>query len=190
MKTFDILPLAAIVPSLTNPRKHFDAIKLMELAESIRASGVHQPILVRPLPGNRVADTDRGITHEVIAGERRYRASLQAGAQTIPAMICAMDDAQVMEVQLVENLARDDLSALEEAEGYSALMDSSGQDVSAIATKIGKSRSYVFGRLKLLDLGVECKEALRTGAIDASRALLIARIPDTALQTKALAEAT
>jgi hypothetical protein len=104
-------------------------------------------------------------------------------------LIRDMTDDQVLECQIVENLQRDDLTALEEAEGFEALQ-ATGATVDGIASKIGKSRSYVFARLKLLDLSVECKEAMRAGQIDASRALLIARIPDTTLQTKALAEAT
>jgi len=188
--TFATLPLSAIVSSTTNPRKTFNPVKLSELAESIKASGVHQPILVRPLPGSRVADTSRGTTHEIVAGERRYRASQLAGLATIPALVRDLDDHQVLEIQLVENLQRDDLTELEEAEGYDTLMQASQLTAEAVGSKIGKSRSYVYGRLKLLDLSVECKHALREGQIDASRALLIARIPDTTLQTKALAEAT
>jgi ParB/RepB/Spo0J family partition protein len=187
--TFTTLPLADIAPSLTNPRKSFNPVKLTELAESIKASGVHQPILVRPLPGERVPTTDRGVTHEIVAGERRYRACQQAGLADIPVLIRDMSDEQVLETQIVENLQRDDLTALEEAEGFEALQ-ATGATVDGIAGKIGKSRSYVFARLKLLDLSMECKEAMRAGQIDASRALLIARIPDTTLQTKALAEAT
>lgn len=197
--TFATLPLTAITASLTNPRKTFNPAKLAELTESIKASGVHQPVLVRPLPGARVADTfdihaaGGGLkarpVYELIAGERRYRACQMAGLDTIPALVRDLSDAQVMEVQIVENLQRDDLTALEEAEGYEALMQHSALTAEAIGGKIGKSRSYVFGRLKLLDLSVECKQAMRDGHIDASRALLIARIPDTALQTKALAEA-
>ena len=197
--TFATLPLSAIVSSTTNPRKTFNPVKLSELAESIKASGVHQPILVRPLPGSRVADTfdihaaGGGLkarpTHEIVAGERRYRASQLAGLATIPALVRDLDDHQVLEIQLVENLQRDDLTELEEAEGYDTLRQASQLTAEAVGSKIGKSRSYVYGRLKLLDLSVECKEAMRAGHIDASRALLIARIPDTALQTKALTEA-
>jgi ParB/RepB/Spo0J family partition protein len=188
--TFATLKLAAIATSPTNPRKTFNQVKLAELAESIKASGVHQPILVRPLPGARLADTDRAVTHEIIAGERRYRASQLAGVLSIPALVRDLTDTQVLEIQLVENLQRDDLTELEEAEGYDTLMQASQLTAEAVGSKIGKSRSYVYGRLKLLDLSVECKHALREGKIDASRALLIARIPDTTLQTKALAEAT
>lgn len=197
--TFATLPLAAIVSSLTNPRKTFNQPKLAELSESIKASGVHQPILVRPLPGSRVADTfdihvsggglKQRPVYEIVAGERRYRACQQAGLADIPVLIRDMTDDQVLECQIVENLQRDDLTALEEAEGFEALQ-ATGVSIDGIASKIGKSRSYVFARLKLLDLSPECKEVMRAGEIDASRALLIARIPDTTLQTKALAEAT
>jgi ParB/RepB/Spo0J family partition protein len=183
-------PLAAITPSLTNPRKTFDAAKLAELAESIKTSGVHQPILARPLPGSRLSDTDRSVTHEIIAGERRWRASQLAGVATIPAMIRDMTDAQVLECQLVENLQRDDLTALEEAHGYQALLATSDMTIDALAAKIGKSRTYVFGRFKLLDLCLEGCEALRSGEVDFSRALLLARIPDHKLQIDALKELT
>ena len=199
---FAHLPLKALVSSLTNPRKNFSVDKLTELADSIKASGVHQPILVRPLPGSRVRETSREAhrgqkwqgyvvpTHEIVSGERRYRASLLAGVATIPALIRPLTDDQVLEIQIVENLQRDDLTELEEAEGYEALMQHNKINADDVGTKIGKSRSYVYARLKLLDLCHECKVALREGTIDASRALLIARIPDSKLQLKALEEAT
>lgn len=193
---FDHLPLAVLVTSPTNPRKHFDAVKLQELAESIRATGVHQPILARPLPGSRLQETfeihaaSGGLqprpTHEIVAGERRFRACQMAGLSTIPAMVRALTDDQVLEIQIIENLQRDDLTELEEAEGYEALMQHSGLSVDAVGAKIGKSRSYVYGRLKLLELGPDGREALRQGRMDASHALLIARIPDTKLQAQAV----
>jgi len=171
---FQTLALNSITPSLTNPRKAFNADRLAELAESIKASGVHQPILVRPLPGNRVGETGRKVTHEIVAGERRYRASQLAGATTIPALVRDLSDDQVLEIQIVENLQRDDLTQLEEAEGYHQLMHHSALTSDQVAAKIGKSRSYVYARLKLLDLSMECKDAMRAGTIDNSRALLIA----------------
>jgi ParB/RepB/Spo0J family partition protein len=190
---FKALALTAIAPSLTNPRKTFNPDKLQELANSIAASGVHQPILVRPLPGNRHEDTFRDRqpgdplpTFELVAGERRYRASKLAGAETIPAIVRALTDDQVLEIQIIENLQRDDLTALEEAEGYQALCDATGIDKEEIGTKIGKSRSYVYARLKLLDLCQDARTALREGQFDTSKALLIARIPDEKLQLKAL----
>lgn len=194
MTTFATLPLHLLISSPTNPRKTFDAAKLAELTASIQASGVHQPILVRPLPGSRMQETfDTGQpgmprpTHEIVAGERRYRASVNAdGVTSIPAMIRELTNDQVLEIQLVENLQRADLSELEEAEGYELLMQHTRITADALGDKIGKSRSYVYSRLKLLDLCQECKQALRTGQIDASRAILLARIPDGQLQIKAL----
>lgn len=187
---FRLLGLEHIAPSLTNPRKTFHQGKLLELAESIKASGVHQPVLARKLPGARVPDTDRKVVYELVCGERRYRASKLAGAATIPALIRDLTDDQVLEIQIIENLQRDDLTELEEAEGYEQLMQHSGLTADQVGEKIGKSRSYVYGRLKLLDLSQESKQALRDGTLDASRALLIARIPDGKLQLKALAYAT
>jgi len=188
--TFAHIPLAHITASRTNPRKTFYAPKLAELTESIRASGVHQPILLRPLPGDRVAETDRAVQYEIVAGERRYRACQAAGTGTIPAMIRPLTDAQVLEIQIIENLQRDDLLELEEAEGYEALMRHSTLTADQVGEKIGKSRSYVYARLKLLDLCPEARTALRQRTIPASVALLVARIPDHKLQIKALGQIT
>ncbi len=195
---FKTLQLDLIERSLTNPRKTFNEIKLRELADSIRVSGVHQPILVRPLPAARVAETSIDAStgksrkikpaYEVVCGERRYRASKLAGVESIPALMRELSDNQVLEIQIVENLQRDDLTELEEAEGYEALMQHSGLTADQVGEKIGKSRSYVYGRLKLLDLCQEARGGLRDRAIDASRALLVARIPDHKLQIKAMKE--
>ena len=191
-QTFAHIPLAHIVTSPTNPRKTFHPERLTELAASIAESGVHQPVLVRPLPAARVADTahlEPRPTHELVSGERRVRACILAGLDSVPAMVRPLTDDQVLEVQLVENLQRDDLAPLEEAEGYDHLMHAHTPPLNAdeVGAKIGKSRSYVYARLKLLDLGSEGREALRSGRLDFSRALLVARIPDTELQAKALA---
>lgn len=191
-ETFAHLPLAAIVASLTNPRRTFDPARLQELAESIRASGVHQPVLVRPLPVMRLADTASmhpRPTFELVSGERRFRASGFAGMTTIPAMVRALTDEQVLEIQLVENLQRDDLHPLEEAEGYDRLMNAHEPALTAeqIGQRIGKSRSYVYGRLKLLDLCLEGQQALREGRIQPAVAEALARIPDTRVQAQALA---
>lgn len=194
---FAVLDLALISPSLTNPRKTFNEAKMADLVESIKASGVHQPILVRPLPAARLADTFRNRgdgnplpTHEIVSGERRYRASKLAQQKSIPAMIRTLSDADVLEIQIVENLQRDDLTELEEAEGYQRLCEETGLQKEQVGERIGKSRAYVYGRLKLLDLTSGPREALRRGDIDGSKALLIARIPDEKLQVKALEAAT
>lgn len=185
---FAQIPLEQIVASLTNPRTTFNQVKLQELADSIRASGIHQPVLVRPLPGARVPDTERGVRYEIVAGERRFRACHLAGVAAIPAMIRTMTDGEVLEVQIIENLQRDDLSELEEAEGYERLMQHSTLNAEAVGGKIGKSRTYVYNRLHLLNLCHEARTSLRTGEIDASRALLVSRIPDQGLQIKAVKE--
>ena len=192
MTTFDTLRLDALVSSPTNPRKNFNPVRLQELAHSIAASGVHQPILVRPLPAQRLADTAHlkpRPTHEIVAGERRYRASQLAKVDTIPAMIRALTDDQVLEIQIVENIQRDSLTELETAEGYQLLIDRTGIKPEEIGLKVGKSRSSVYGSLKLLDLHPASKDALRSERITASAALLIARIPDIKLQDKAVAYA-
>lgn len=195
--TFDTLPLTAIAPSLTNPRKNFNPAKLQELADSIAASGVHQPVLVRPLTGDRLQDTHVNRipgeplpTYELVCGERRYRASKLAGATTIPAMIRPLTDAAVLEIQLLENLQRDDLHPMEEAEGYQALCATTGITKEQLGAKIGKSRAYVYNRLKLLDLTTEARRAFYDGHIDTGHAEVIARIPNAALQVKALNYAT
>lgn len=180
------VPLAEIVASLTNPRTSFDPARLTELAEDIKRRGVDSPILLRPLPGTRVADTDRAVKYEIVFGERRYRASQQAGVPTIAARVRDMTDEQALEAQLVENLHRTDLTALEEAEGYDALMQHSKLTADQLAERIEKSRTYVYNRLKLLDLGTDGRAALRDGKIDHSVAMLVARIPDGKLQVKAL----
>lgn len=190
MSEFAILKRANVVRSLTNPRTIFDAAYIKELAASIKAHGVVQPLLVRPLPGHRVPDTPSNVTHEIVCGECRDRGCEEAGLEEIPVMIRDLSDGEVLRIQLVENLKRKDLSELEEAVGYQTLMEKAGIGAEAVAEEIGRSRAYVYGRLKLLDLCPEGRTALRAGTIDASRAQLLARIPDHKLQLKALEEVT
>lgn len=202
-----MVAIGTIVASLTNPRKTFDQDKLQELADSIKASGVHQPILLRPLPAARVEETSRAmrdaagkaawpfpktkhkavpIEYELVAGERRWRASQMADVAEIPAMIRELTDDQALEIQIIENLQRENVTALEESEGYRALMERGGKTAKEVAEKIGKSLRYVYQRLQLLDLIPEAAEAVRTGAIDPTRAREIACIRDPKLQKKAL----
>lgn len=194
----DHVAITSIARSLTNPRKRFDPVKLQELADSIKASSVHQPILIRPLPEHRLEDTYRDARaqklplpeYELVAGERRWRACQIAGVIQIPAMIRPMTDEQALEVQVIENLQREDVTELEEAEGYESLMKHSKLNADQVGEKIGKSRGYVYGRLKLLDLCQKAREELREGTIDFSKALLVARIPNEQLQLKAVAYMT
>jgi ParB/RepB/Spo0J family partition protein len=193
---FMVVGLSLITASSHNPRTMFNQPRLQELAESIKASGVHQPVLLRPLPGHRLQETFEGFrrgerpAYELVDGERRFRASKLAGVDTIPAMIRNLSDDQVLEIQLVANLQRDDLHPMEEAEGYEKLIEATKVTKEQVGEKIGKSRGYVYGRLKLLDLGQDARKAFYEDKIDASRALVIARIPDAKLQLKALEEAT
>lgn len=192
-----------IVESTTNPRSIFNIPRLQELAEDIKVRGVLQPILVRPIPASRLQDTSDHVAHgskraprpiyEIIAGARRFRASALAGLKRLPVLIRSLTDAQVsdvLEMQLVENLHRDDLHPMEEAEGYERLCQTTGISKDDVGEKIGRSRGYIYARLKLLELTAKAREAFYEGKIDSSRALVIARIPDAQLQLKALEEAT
>jgi len=181
-----IFKRANAVRSTTNPRKTFPAEYLQELADSIKTHGVLQPVLLRPLPAWRVPDTPRNVTHEIVAGECRDRACEIGSVDEYPAIIKDLTDEQVVEIQLVENLKRRDLSPIEEAEGYEQLMRVAKINADQVAERIQRSRSYVYTRLKLLDLGTDGRAALRDGKIDASTAVLVARIPDGKLQVKAL----
>jgi ParB/RepB/Spo0J family partition protein len=154
--------------------------ELDELVASIREHGVLQPIIVRQL-------VERPEYH-LVAGERRYLASLQAGRATIPAVVRKLTDEQALEVQLIENLQRKDLHPMQEAEGYQELMQVHGHPIEELHARVGKSRSYVYGRLKLLALCKAAREAFHAERINASVALLIARIPSDKLQQQALRE--
>lgn len=179
-----ILERALIVRSKTNPRTHFDPAYIQELANSIKEHGILQPILVRPLPGDRVQETaeDREPgaplpTHEIVAGECRYRACGIAGVDRLPVLVRHLDDVQVLQVQLVENLRRKDLHPMEEAEGFGRLLHDHSMTVEDIAAKVQKSASYVYKALKLLELTPECREQLYAGKLSQSTALLVARAP-------------
>jgi ParB family chromosome partitioning protein len=165
------LPLTAIAPSSTQPRRHFDELALSELADSIRLKGVLQPILVR-------AQTSGG--YEIIAGERRWRAARMAGLQAIPAIIREMDDTDSFEAALIENVQRADLNPLEEAEGYDRLARTFGHTQDSIASLIGKSRSHIANLLRLLDLPAGARELVRSGVLSLghAKAVLAAADPD------------
>jgi len=170
------IKLDQIKPSKTNPRKHFDTKAMLELAESIRKHGILQPILVREVETS---------FYEIVAGERRFHAAKDAGLKEIPATILDISDKEAVEIQVIENLQRADLHPMEEAEGYQQLMKQYDYGTAdEIAAKIGKSRSYVYGRMKLCGLCPEAKKAFLKGDLNASVALLLARVPE-ALQEKA-----
>ena len=180
-----MLELNRIEPSRTavqqRRRAHYDAASLAELAENIKSVQVIEPIIVRPDPS-----AAEGESFELVAGERRWRASGQAGLTSIPAIVRALDDSQVLEIQLIENLHREGLHELEEAEGYELLMQHHRYGVDELVAKLGRSRAYIYSRLKLLALDKRSRDAFYKGKLNASTALLLARIPVPSLQQEAL----
>lgn len=165
-------------------RKRFNAVALTELAASIKDIGVAQPILLRPV----VPTVDQPEEFEIVAGERRFRASGIAGLPTIPAMIRVLTDLQAAKIRILENLQRENPHPMEEAEGYQQLMLKHGYTADQLAEEIKKSRSYVFGRLKLCALTIDVREHFLDEKISPSIALLIARIPLPSLQIRALGD--
>ena len=177
------IPLAKIRESKTNPRRFFDEAKLAELAENIRQHGVLQPILLRPLP-----EGDAG-TFELVAGTRRYRASKLAKRESIPATVRELTDAQALELQVIENVQRVDVHPLDEAQGYAALIELQPDTytVESIASRIGRSPAYVSGRLRLIQLIPEAKQAFYEDKLTVAHAFEIARLQGTD-QRRALQE--
>ncbi len=163
------LSLDQLVPGKFQPRRHFDEAAADELAQSVKAKGVLQPLLVR-----RAGDK-----FEIIAGERRWRAAQQAGVHDVPVVVLTLTDSEALEAGLIENLQRADLNALEEAAAYQRLMDEFGHTQQALAETVGKSRSHVANLLRLLSLPEPVKELLMAGKLTAghARALLTAADP-------------
>jgi ParB family chromosome partitioning protein len=172
------LPLAFLRPGKYQPRRQFDETALAELADSIRAHGLLQPILVRPIE----SEADK---YEIVAGERRWRAAQRAGLHDVPVTVQPLTDTQALEIALVENLQRQDLTALEEAEGYQRLIDEFGHSHGELGKLVGKSRSHVANMLRLLGLPEAVKTMVQAGTLSPghARALL------TAADPSALAEA-
>lgn len=167
----EILPLSRLHESPSNPRKRFDAAGLAELAESLRSQGLLQPIVVRPILEINSPD------YEIVFGHRRVRAAQLAGMGEIPCIVRAMTDLEVATAQIHENLERADVSPLEEADGYATLMRVHGISAEQLAADTGKSRTYVYNRLKLAQLSEPARQAVLQYAIPAEIATLIARVP-------------
>ncbi len=186
-----LLPLDAIRPNADQPRREFSEEALADLAQSIKDQGVLQPVLVRPVkaPG--------GVDYEIVAGERRWRASRLAGLTEIPALIKDVDDEQSLALALIENLQREDLNPIEQANGMKQLMDRFGLKQEVLAEKVGKSRSAVANTLRLLQLPLAMQEDIGSGLVsagharallsvgdDAARQTLLARIKDQGLSVR------
>jgi ParB family chromosome partitioning protein len=161
------LPVEMISPNPQQPRQTFDEEALVALADSIRARGILQPVLVRPLPGG---------LYELIAGERRWRAAQLAGSEVIPAIVRHDDDAASLEMALVENMAREDLNPVEEARACAALTEEMGLSREEVGQRVGRSRVAVSNLIRLLDLPDEVLAAIEAGNLSEGhgRALLTA----------------
>lgn len=160
------IPLAMIDRFRSNPRRAFGTDQLCQLAASIQAHGVLQPILVRPVRGR----------YEIVAGERRWRAAQEAGLHSIPATVREMDDRTAVELAVLENVQREALTPLEEADGFAA-MRNHGWTASQIAERIGKSRGYVANRIAIADAGDAVRAAIEAGDIGPAAASVLARVP-------------
>jgi ParB/RepB/Spo0J family partition protein len=172
---FDSGPLALelIQASATNPRKHFDGYGLEDLSKSMAKVGLLQPITVRPI----------GDRYEIIAGERRYRAANILKWKTIPAIVRQVTDEEVLEIQIIENLQREDVSPMDEAKAFQSLLKK--ESIDWLCSRIHKSKKYVTDRLKLNDLIEEGQRLVQSGVLPLSHAIMISKLPETE-QTKCL----
>jgi ParB family chromosome partitioning protein len=161
------LPIELISPNPKQPRRRFDEESLQALAGSLGERGVLQPVLVRPRPGG---------TYELVAGERRWRAARLAGMERIPAIVREREDAQALEVALIENMAREDLNPIDEARACAALVEELGLTREGVGRRVGRSRVAVSNLVRLLDLPDEAIELLQQGALSEGhgRAVLLA----------------
>lgn len=166
------LPVARLRPGRYQPRKAIDAESLEELAASIRAQGMIQPIAVRPLV---LGDPDQG--YEIIAGERRYRAALSLDMDEVPVVVHEVDDQAALAMALIENLQRQDLNAMEEAEGIARLIEDFGLTHEQAAQAVGRSRSATSNLLRLLQLPAFLQQAVREATIDAGHARVLVSLP-------------
>lgn len=166
-KDVSTLRISDIEPNRDQPRKDFDEEAMLQLADSIREHGVLQPILVRPI------DTDR---FQIVAGERRWRASRMAGLTEIPAVVREMTEDEMMQLAMIENLQREDLNAIEEALGYKLLIDRYDMTQDEVSKRVGKSRPAIANSLRLLNLPEKTAKLVRNGDLSAghARALLAA----------------
>ncbi|NIJ07399.1 ParB family chromosome partitioning protein [Sphingomonas vulcanisoli] len=163
-----MLAVAAIFPNPDQPRRHFDESALDELAASVKARGLIQPIVVRP----------SGKGFEIVAGERRWRAAQRAQLHQIPALIRTLDDGEMLELAIIENIQREDLNAIEEAESYQRLAKTYGHSQEALAKLVGKSRSHVANLLRLLDLPPAVRAMVVDGRLSMGHARALIGAPD------------
>ncbi len=172
MVATNTLPLNEIIPNKEQPRKTFDEGTLQELADSITQHGVLQPLLVRPLANGG---------YQLVAGERRWRASRMAGLKEVPVVVKELSDTETMEIAIIENLQREDLNPIEEAEGLQALIDRCGFTQEDVAVSVGKSRPAIANSLRLLKLPPEVRDMTRSGELSAGHARALLAFENEAL---------
>ncbi len=175
------LPIEFLRANLKNPRKTFDESDLEELSNSVREKGVLQPILVRAIKG---ADN----AFEILAGERRWRAAQRAGVHDVPVVVLDVSDQEALEIAIVENVQRADLNAIEEAQGYQALMQSYSHTQDALSKIIGKSRSHIANTLRLLKLPDDVRQWVLEGKLTAGHARALLAVDDPAAAAKKIIE--
>jgi ParB family chromosome partitioning protein len=163
------IPVGSLTANARQPRRRIDAEGIQELAESIRAQGLVQPVVVRPLPEGR---------YELIAGERRWRAARVAGLATIPALVRESDDRESLLLALVENVAREDLSPVEEARAYAVLVDEFGLSLGEVGDQVGRSKPSVSNRLRLLELPDDVLGLVERGLLSEGHARAVLAVPD------------
>ena len=171
IKSMRHLPIELLRRNPHNPRKTFGEAELDELAKSIKEKGLLQPIMVRPLHGE-------SSSYEIVAGERRWRASQRAGIHDVPVLIRELSDSEALEFALIENVQRSDLNALEEALGYRQLMDQFSYTQEKMAEALGKSRSHIANTLRLLKLPEAVQEYVREGKLSAGHARTLVAADD------------
>lgn len=173
-ETVQELPLDAVVPNPYQPRRHFDDEALQELARTIRLYGVVEPVIARKV----------GDVYELVAGERRYRAAALAGLTRIPAVVRELSDAEAASLALIENLQREGLSPIEEAQAYRHLMELQGLTQEALAQRLGKSQSTVANKLRLLHLPPAVQEAINARQLTERHARALLALPDEKQQVE------
>ncbi len=166
------VPIERVLPNPEQPRRHFDTVKLADLAESVREKGIIQPLIVRPDP-----KTDG--SYQIVAGERRWRAAQKVKLHEVPVIVREFNDIEVLEVAIIENIQRADLNPVEEAAGYRQLVEKFGHTQEKLAQALGKSRSHIANQMRLLTLPKDVQQMLSAGDLSAghARALITSEDP-------------
>lgn len=167
----NLMPVTALRPNPNQPRRHFDDAALRELADSIKSQGIIQPLLVRPMGGEN--------TYQIVAGERRWRAAQLAGLKEVPVYVRQLSDKEVMAAALIENLQREDLNPIEEAEALQALRDALELTQEELASRLGKSRPAIANALRLLQLSATARADIQAGLLSAGHARCLLGIDST-----------